>query len=262
MAWQIDKYKTLRFAVAFSATALATCTICNGTTKPLEGGIEHVDRLPGVEQKLLPGNVFETVNPTEKVVGEWIRLPSWLCGTWQTDRETAMFRKDFRTGYVSEETPYSFKAKVRFSYGMQRDASGAIWHYVATPYTSATDMSSFTEYHIVKSKKFTNVSEDNVTFVTRATVVRVRRESRTVKETFQQESVTSYAPFSDGKIKLTGSTKSFDAGGVPAVQADNEAKIPRIQEFVAVDTLNGQDLRQLFAEYLTNIGSSHLIPKP
>lgn len=257
-----NKYRTFKLAIASFTLAAAASTVCSAISKPLEGGIEHTDRLPGVEQGLLPGHVFEGVTPSEKAVGQWIRLPNWLCGTWQTDRETAMFRKDFRTGDVSSETPYSFKAKVRFSYGMQKDASGAIWHYVATPYTSATDLSSFTEYHIVKSKKFITVNEEKVAFVTRATVVRVRRESRTVKETFQQESVTSYSPVVDGKIKLVGSTKSFDAAGAPAVQADNEANIPRLQEFTPVDTLNGQDLRELFAAYLTKIGCAHLVPKP
>ncbi|HEY9786592.1 MAG TPA: hypothetical protein V6D17_14390 [Candidatus Obscuribacterales bacterium] len=231
------------------------------SAEPLQGGIEHSERLPQVDRNLLPGSVFQSQEKEkEKPTGEWVRIPSWLAGSWQADKETAVLRKDMKTGRESGNTPYFFQAKIRFSYGTQKDTGGGIWHYVSTPYTSATDLPEFTEYHRVLSKRFREVSDDKVTIATRVIVARVGRQSRLVEQAFQQESITTYSPLSDGFIKLSASTETFDVQGSPLLLAKNEAKIKRVANFEPTDKAEGNDLKQMFREHLAKIGYGHLAP--
>src|SRR5262249_39112883 len=123
-----------------------------------------------------------------------------------------------------------------------------------------TDLAEFTEYHHVSTKHFTAVAEDKVTIQTQVIVLRVSRKTRMVEQGFQQESITSYSPLTDGFIKMTASTKTFDVNGAAQLIADNEAKISRVTPFEPVDALDGLDLKQSFIKHLTKIGYAHLAP--
>lgn len=244
--------------------ALASSSVF-GTENPVlaktfDLGVQHTEVLPSVSEELKPGANFNlSVVEAEGQSNEWIKLPNWMCGNWKIGKETAVFRKDFKTNKVDNQ-PYTYFARHDFQYGMQKDREGGIWHYIGTPYHSKTALSQFTEYHLVKSKEFTKADEQGVSFTTVMTVIRSNSSSQ-ILESFQQESITTYTPTAEsGSIEMTASTKSFDANGKANRQSDNIAKIKQSTPFVEVDVYQGKDMKALFRQYLISRGLDKLLP--
>jgi hypothetical protein len=228
--------------------------------KTFDLGVQHTEVLPSVSEELRPGSKFNlSAVEAQGQSNEWIKLPNWMCGTWRVGKETAVFRKDFKSNKVNKE-PFEYFARHDFQYGMQRDREGGIWHYIGTPYHSKTTLSQFTEFHLVKTKEFTKADEEGVSFTTVMTVIRSNSSSQ-ILESFQQESITAYNPTEEpGAIEMTASTKSFDANGKPNRQSDNVAKIKQATPFIEVDSYQGKDMKALFRQYLISKKMDNLLP--
>ena len=226
----------------------------------LEAHVEHTERLPAVEAAVRPGAVFDLNAVSEPSDNLWVRIPTWLAGTWQVSTETRVYQEDCRTGETSDEHK-DFAAKTRFVYGQQKDRLGDIWHYLGTPYSSSTDFPSFTEYHQVASKECTETGVTEIAIKTKATVVRVSKASGKVSKTFQQESITDYSQSSADELRLEASTKVFDSAGNPTAIVKNEAIVTRAEPFVPIDHEGDKDYRELFKQYLASHGRSYLFPE-
>lgn len=249
--------------LVLSAICLVSCVIFAARTPavPLQGGIEHVDILPSMDEKLRKGKKFsasvleETAEPTN----EWVKLPHWMAGTWRIDKETTVHRKNFRTNEV-DNRPMSFQAREVFHYGMQKDRAGNVWHYIGVPYNSSSKLTLFAEHHLVSEKKFDRSDEQMVQFRSVMKVIRVSFSN--ITESYQQESITTYTPSPGASdlIRLSASTKIFDGNGQPWSQADNVAEVRRVKPFTEIHEHKKQDMRKLFREFLTSHGMSNLIP--
>lgn len=240
---------------------LFSAAATQAVAKTFDLGVQHTEVLPSVSRELRPGATFNlSAVEAESRSNEWIKLPPWICGNWRVGKETAIFRRDFKTNKVDRQ-PFTYFARHEFQYGMQKDREGGIWHYVGTPYHSKTTLLQFNEFHLVKSKEFSKADEQGVVFTTVMTVIRSNATSR-ILESFQQESITTYKPSSEaGSIEMTASTKSFDANGQPKNQSDNVAKIKQATPFVEIDSYQGKDMKALFREYLISKGLEKLLPE-
>lgn len=221
-----------------------------------------MELMPVLEKEFRKGNrldasIFANLNQANS----WIKIPEWMAGTWLVKEETAVYRENYKTGR-STKSPHRFKAQHKFVYGQQKDRQGGIWHYVGTPYKSKTKLSSEDEIHLVKEKLFDPYNETSVRFKSVVNVIRVKRSSSIIKESYQQESITTYQPLDDGQdnIKLSASTKSFSEDGKPLFQADNEARVRKLSPYAPVDSVNGKDLNKLFRDFLVSSGRSNLLP--
>lgn len=214
---------------------------------PLEGKIEHVETMPQVEPQSMPGSRYSGSLTENEPDNRWVKIPKWLTGTWTVKEETCVFKKDFRSGRESRD-PFTFPVRQKFSYGHQQDDQGNIWHYLGTPYTSQAELPNFTEFHKVRSKTAQELNDQAAAFRSEVTVTRVR--SGIVREAFQQESVTRYAPQDLDTISMAASTKQFDASGAPIMQQDNMARIRRSASFKRVDSDHGRNLRLLFEQFI------------
>lgn len=243
-----------------SLLALILTVLPNAATgEPLQGKIEHSRKLPSVNKLLKPGIHYDET-ADKPVSNAWVRIPKWLAGIWATREETTVFQEDLRTGRRNNEH-HTFTARSRFGYGKQTDKSGQIWHYVGVPYTSDTVMSGLIEYHQVLGKDVTIQSPNNVTVKTRVTVIKVRKPSGDIKDTYQQESINTYAynP-ADDTIAMESSTKAFNADGLPESLTRNKATIHRQDNYVVVNEEYGKDLKSLFHQYLASQGLASLVP--
>ena len=239
-------------------------TVCNypnpAQAQPLQGRIEHSQKLPAVNKLLKPGIHYdETAN--KPMSNAWVRIPTWLAGVWATKEETAVFRENYQSGLNSREHR-TFTAKSKFAYGKQVDKTGQIWHYVGVPYTSDTQMSGQIEYHQVLDKSVTQQSANKVAVRTKVIVIKVRKPSGSIAETYQQESITVYTfnPAED-QINMESSTKAFGADGKPISLTRNLARIHRVSAFAVVDEEYGRDLKSLFHQYLLAQGLAALVPE-
>lgn len=239
---------------------VALMAVPAGISAPLEGKVEDVEVLSGVSPILRPG-----VQYNEKEVAPltpsnlWVQLPTWFCGTWQINRETTVYRKNFSTGEQSYAR-VEFEAASKFTYGKQIDRQGHIWHYLGTPYTSETKMSQVTEHHQVLSKELVSGDEAKVVLKTRVIVFKVNRSTHRIIETYQQESTNTYTRGGDRQMTLKATTKVFDDQGKPGFLTTNEASAQKIDDFHIVNYENHKDLRALFIEYLTAKGLTILAP--
>lgn len=225
----------------------------------IEGKIEHVEKLPEVAPEFKPGISFDEKALPVGVNNNWVRIPSWMAGTWLVRTETAVYMQNFKTGQIIE-SPTTYSAKHEFTYGSQVDKQGEIWHFIGVPYTSKTTLSNYDEIHEVTTKDFLVASDAMVQFRTLMTVARVSRSSDKIISSFQQESITCYKPVSPDVIELTSSTKSFDAAGNPDRLTRNTATIKRIKQFRVRDEQDGKDLKTLFGQYLYAKGLSAIAP--
>ena len=230
--------------------------------RTLEGGIQHVQAMPSIQEDFRKGNrldasIFSNLDQTN----HWVKIPNWMSGTWLVREEVAIFRKNFKTGHQTKE-PHKFKAHQKFIYGMQMDRQGAVWHYVGVPYKSQTRMSRFFEIHYVKEKVYDQYKSDSVQFRSIVNVIRTKRSSNKITDSYQQESITRYVPLEEGTgdIQLTASTKSFDQDGKPLIRADNTARVRKIAKFHEVRFHKKKDMRKLFRQFLINSGRSNLLP--
>ena len=249
-------------------TALLTAVISIGYSpgvcfgKVLEGGIKHLDLMPSVKQEYrkgqyLKGNALKKLDPSNR----WVKIPKWMAGTWLIRNEVNVYRKNFKTG-ESSSRPHKFKATQKFIYGMQMDKQGGIWHYVGVPYKSVTKRGSSDEIHLVREKNYAPYNEYDLEFRSYFQVLLVSRSSKKIKDSYQQESITTYRPYMDGTgdIELEGSSKSFDEDGNPLVRSDNEARVKSMAKFKEVRTYKGKDMRKSFREFLLSTGREHLLP--
>jgi len=246
---------SLLFLLSFIACSFCHCAAYGYT---IEGKIEHVEQLPAVERRFSPGVQFDqTVELSPNNL--WVKIPTWLAGSWSAREETAVFYQDFRNG-ESRNLQQTFKAKQDFNYGQQIDKSGQVWHYVGVPYTSNTLRSTAREIHEVREKQFLRANQDEVAFRAIATVLLVDSLSSRIERTYQQESLTTYAPIADDRISMTASTKVFNAGGRPQTLQKNEAIIKRYKRFQIINEKDGKDLKMLFREYMAAKGMADLLP--
>jgi len=243
--------------IAAIATGIGLLTALPGRAYTIEGKIEHVERMPAVEQKYSPGaQIDQSVELSPNNL--WVKLPKWLAGSWSARDETAVFSQDFRSGRT-RTTQEVFKAKQDFTYGQQVDKSGQVWHYVGVPYTSKSVRTNGEEIHEVKEKQFLKTTDEVVEFRAVATVLIVDNYSSSIQRTYQQESLTTYEPIADDRISMTASTKVFDAAGRPQTLQKNEAIIKRYKHFQTINQKDGKDLKALFREFMTAKGMADLL---
>ena len=247
-----------RSFLAISTTALLAVALLPALAAPLQGHLEHVQRLPAVGRTLRPGVRYDSTD-SQNQSNVWVRVPSWLAGIWQVNEETAVYRENFPTGQKSSES-YTFSARSQFTYGKQQDKRGQIWHYIGVPYTSTTQLSNKIEYHHVIAKDITQQGDDVATVSTKAQVIRASQTTNEILETYQQESLTTYTKLTDGTIRLDSSNKVFDADGNPVSLTNNRATIHRTRPFSIVNFENGKNLKELFAQFLIAQGMTILVP--
>lgn len=240
-----------------AAAAFNLCPPAVHAAAPLQGRIEHTERMPSVPPGLQSGTHFDRP-PVINSSNVWVRVPSWLSGTWAINEEHAVYKEDCRTGKVWVGSD-PFVARSRFSYGKQTDRLGQVWHYLGTPYSSTTQFADYTELHEVASKTVEELQPDQVAVKTQFTVVRISKTTHEVINTVQQESITVYTRRSDDELLLHGSTKVFDQFGTPVRIEDNEALVHRLSPFRPVNRDSGKNLHEMFREFLIANGLTNLI---
>lgn len=255
----LSKDKIWLKLAAVAAAQLLTFSVPQAESAPLQGGVSLEEELPAVDPGLKPGLTFNARLTESEPSNFWVQLPDWIGGSWQISEETSTYRQNYRTGEESHDR-FNFKAKSRFAYGKQKDRLDHCWHYLGTPYTSATDFASVTEYHHVQSKELAEITGNTVAFKTRVTVIRVSKSTRKVTETYQQESITKYTFVSFNELDMESSTKVFSASGQAVTMTKNIAHASRVGPFLEVDQEDGRNLKDLFRTYLLTNNLTNLLP--
>ncbi len=230
------------------------------TSKPLQGGIEHDERLPAVSPQF---NIGATIDPTalmsETPNNEWFQIPDWFAGTWHADEQTRLSAHDFESEQT-DNTPMKIKESSSTVYGTQRDKKGQIWNYIKVPRTEKQVLA----HGAIAYDQATR--EDALQSDSTQVILKYLYDQLTVSKKDQIESViqiqaiNTYSPLQDGLVRMRASMKSFDADGEPHILQIGEKILKRTAPFQVVDKDGDLDLKKLFVEYLTKTGRQDLIP--
>jgi hypothetical protein len=228
---------------------------------PLQGSIQHSEAVAPLPLEYAPGaKLDEQSLPKLTPENRWYPIPNWIAGTWQYKTETVTYLRAFDKKKYPQ-TPFTLHNEFQRTYGYQKDRTGQIWDYLKAPYRYQAKLDGgligYVTDGTVDISKATNEEVVRKVFGNGAVV---DPESQQIVLTNQKECFTRYTPFSDDAIRLEGSTKVFAMDGSPQVLKFSDMLGMRVKPFEVVDQLDGQNLRQMFGDFLRANGKADLAP--
>jgi len=103
------------------------------TRKPLQGNVEHDEKLPSLPEQYKVGTELNVNELTSLTPGNiWFPIPKWMAGKWHSQSSTVTSLQDCKRG-VTEKAHFVRKEVVDVVYGSQTDKTGQIWEYIKVP---------------------------------------------------------------------------------------------------------------------------------
>jgi len=251
------------FCLAFGCSAFAqtpgdTNPNPSEHSHPLQGEVQHDETLPPIAPQYSVGNTLDPGQLTSQTPNNrWFPIPAWFAGTWHSDEQTVLQLHD----YDSELTvtrPYAMKEISDTTYGMQRDKTGQVWHFIKVPKTMKQTVSQGTAY-------LTSSQEEPIEYDSNRVVIKFRYEQlivsgkNVIESVKQVQSINVYTPMEDGLVSLHASLKSFDADGNPKILQEGAKMLKRTAKYADMNTDGDLNLKAMFAEYLKNSDQANLI---
>lgn len=240
------KIKTARILALTAALSIIYTQPLNAYV--IQGEIDHKEYLPPVSQSFKAGATFSA--PTQAPRVQWFPVPDWLAGAWMKNGDMETYIKDFTTGQEMRK-PMWLNNKVRLAFGHQRDAKGTVWHAEILPFRADGNRGDSTDRRYVMDMSCVKSSPDSVVLRFHSNVCRINPMDSRIQTTNQQEEIVTFRPDNDGLIATTSSTKTFDENGRPLVESFSNAERTKLAEFIPVAELNGINLVQSLAAFLT-----------
>lgn len=244
------------YLVLFASPGLAQ-------SSPLEGRIEHSDKMSPVPEGLMQGGKFdEQALPKLSPKNNWVPIPKWLAGTWQFKSETVTHMNVIKDSTKYPPVPFVLRNEFEKTLGYQIDKSGQIWDYVKAPYayTCKVDNDCLAYNRCMTVDIVTNTPDEYIRKVVGDDSI-VEPKSQLILITLQKECISRYTPMASDAVRIDGSTKVFDTRGNTKLLKISNMMGARSKPFEAINEKDGDNLKQLFAEYLTANGKANLIPE-
>jgi hypothetical protein len=225
---------------------------------PLEGKVSHDESLPPLSEDLSVGKKFDPTTLTALTPDNiWIPIPEWYTGKFHTDQQKVVLMYYYKTGVTA--APFVMKEVSTLTSAQQRSKDGQYWQYVKIPRTQVQEISEGKAYLRAVREDLISESDDKLILKYNYFEIKVNPEGEIIS-TKQIQSINTYTQLDDGLVMLHSSLKSFDGDGQPNIIQHGEKILKRIEPFKEIDELDGQNLKQLFAEYLKKTGHEDLIP--
>lgn len=227
----------------------------------LQGGVEHSDSLPPVDSRLRSGSQFDE-HYFDKVVPNnlWVPIPAWFAGVWQTRSETMLQKIDLQDPSNLIPCPQTFVRNDSWTFGMQVDSTGQIWHFINVPSYRKVKFGDDYEYRYELSKDFSYTGEDRVSAKYRFIAFSVEGASQRILDSRQQETQWHFTPAMGGNMRADNSFKVFTPAGLPLSYSRNRAPFYRVRPFTPIDTYAGIDMRKSFRDYLISHQMTDRVP--
>ncbi len=244
-----------------TSTSVAGAQVENVTFgRPLEGRLELSERLAPLGAEFKAGSIFSRVLlPLPRKGNLWVKIPSWIAGTWVQRESTSLFRRDERTGQ-EETTPCTRKAVSSMRWGWQKDAKGDIWHYLSTRGINRTQGQAATIYGIRRDGKPELLSDGQVLNRVYLVTVYVDPLNNRILKSMQQEQLESIKPTGEDAADYSSSVRAYDAEGNPYRTWYTVSKIKRADGFHPLSYYRGVDTKELLVRYLKDNNLPDLIP--
>jgi hypothetical protein len=257
------------------AVAQASSTSTNSTTstgldsqtgtvkKPiLQGGVNHAEELPALEDSLRPGRVFSDdllIAAGTATDNLWFYIPAWFAGSRHAEDCLIVYRYDYKTGKTTTPMQKQLNRQDSTS-GYLQDKNGGIWDYHAIP--SIQHVESDLVNAILYVKKITPVmgNEERIVLKYEELSISVNKHSNKILQVLQQEQINTITSPVPGTLHMDISVKCFDFDGNPIRIEQSVMTLKMTKPFVRKDTYNGTDLKPLFRDYLISHHLENLVP--
>lgn len=227
--------------------------------KPLDGQIQHDEKLPSLPSDYRVGNKIDPTQLTGQTPdNEWFPIPSWLAGKWHSDSMTITNVTNCRTGKTAK-VHLERKEVADVVHGFQKDKSGQIWEFLQIPRVQKVLVDNGSCYLTCSREDVLRSDNTAVLLKILNSQITVDKDHKVVA-TNQVQQISNFLPLEDGIVRMEASLKNFDADGEPEQVQKAEKIVQRLSTYEPLDTKDGLDLKKLFVEFLKKSGKEDLIP--
>jgi hypothetical protein len=184
----------------------------------------------------------------------WIKVPSWLAGTWESGCETILAEYDYSKNESVLPHPIVQKVERVHIMGTQIDNGGNTWQCAETPYIRVVKGDGYVDYRHVNSIKALSMDDDQLGVNIESKVTRVMTDGSQIL--YSEQTGTTFTRMSDGVIKAEYLIEDFDTCGKQLFTLRKECTEQRIKPFAVVnrDSEHG-DLQERFRLFISNFGT-------
>lgn len=151
----------------------------------------------------------EQVKPAQ----QWMKVPAWLVGSWQTNSQVILYSRNWRTNRVAISEPIVIRVARSNTIGSDRDATGQYWHNIGVPYMRRVETDAYHEIHEMNRIEIVEERTDALVVSSDAIVTRIDRENNSLLDKFCEKTITTYSPIEDGVIQVNYCITDFDSKG-------------------------------------------------
>jgi hypothetical protein len=224
-----------------------------GLARLLEGGVEHSENLAPVENSLRPGATYsqsKALAQQSVLRNHWYEVPEWLSGTWQQEESVQSDLLIYATNERSRKKVTHRDHSVR-TYGDQVDQQGRIWSFDDCPFVVNGRYENKITYGIFRTFDPVEKTRDSITFKSLQTSVSVNPLTRQIETTVTKESITKFTALGKDKCSTESSVKVFDMNGQPLQLYEVKSVRDKIQPFTPRNEFDGEDLRAMLTQFLS-----------
>ena len=229
----------------------------------LESGVAMSDRMPPVDLSMRPGAMFSEANLTAMAtavpIDKWVRIPNWAGGCWGSSRQTNYYIYSYETK-SKDFTAFDFEAKSLASFGFQRDRRGDLWQWDRANGWGKVELANSYHYSFHRAVEIDYRDEKEFIMHFVSTCFHVDKLDMRIKLVCQTQSIQYYTNPAPGVMRCRSLIKCFDENGMPKSLTKGSACSFKLQEFLPIDYARGENVRELFTQYLTRNSLQHLIP--
>jgi hypothetical protein len=229
---------------------------------PLHGGVNLDETLPPVPQEFQVGTQISDAQLAPQTPDNmWFPIPNWLAGKWHSETKLIDYIQDCKTG--ASQSPHAVVKEVdSATHGHQRDRTGRIWEFIQIPQMRKIGLAHGNAYVRAVRKDVIVSDPAEVTLKILSNQITVNDKDQQIVASNQVQQIGTYTQLEDGLVNLSASLRNFDNDGAPIQMQKQTLTMRRSEPYEEIDTLDGLDLKKLFAEYLTKTGHPELIPSP
>lgn len=229
----------------------------------LKGGVEHFEKMEPVPSYLKGGAKFDARELRKLTPNNyWFKIPSWLAGEWKEGEFHITTRANLKTGSLSP--PFTtHSAEIVHRWGVQVDRSGQIWDCRQCPFNQkVVNSDGKLQGYALTTTYSASIEPDNPFRIHRVfTLTNIDQAGDRVSSSWQHDQIQTYSPQDRDTIRFESSTKVFDENGIAISQQDYWQSHRQVASFKDVNFRDGQNLRDLFKEYLSSHGMADLLPE-
>jgi hypothetical protein len=225
---------------------------------PLEGKVSHDETMPPLGEEYSVGKKFDPSSLSAQTPDNvWIPVPEWFAGKFHSDSQNVVLMYFYKTGRSAP--PFVMKEVSDLTSSQQRSKDGQYWQYVKIPRTQVEEIEEGKAY--LRAVREDLISESDTKLILKYNYCEIKvNDGGRILSTKQIQSINTYTQLDDDLVMLRSSLKSFDGDGQPVILQHGEKILKRIAPYHEIDESDGQNLKQLFTEYLKKTGHEDLIP--